>query len=294
MNSANIGTPKAEVTITPNLVQQLLKTQFPNFAAFPIRFLGNGWDNTMYQLGKDYLIRLPRRQMAAQLIKNEQNWLPQIATQLPINIPVPIKAGRPQTNYPWHWSIIPWFYGQTADLVSLNMQHAIQIGQFLKALHILAPSNLPENTARGVPLIEKAQAAKERFVRLQLKTDLVTKKIEHLWQQALETNLPKVDYLLHGDLHPRNILANKQAITAIIDWGDITSGDAATDLACLWMLFEEEKFRQQALEIYQPSSDLLARAKGWAVYFGSILLDTGLVDHPQHAKIGAATLTQLM
>jgi hypothetical protein len=51
--------------------------------------------------------------------------------------------------------------------------------------------------------------------------------------------------------------------------------------------------RQHALERYAPDAHLLARAHGWAVSFGSLLLDTGRVDHPQHAQIGAATLRRL-
>ena len=64
----------------------------------------------------------------------------------------------------------------------------------------------------------------------------------------------------------------------------------ATDLAVFWMLFDEP-VRRRALKAYggvDPAT--LARAKGWAVLFGTMLLDTGLVDHPRHAAVGAATL----
>lgn len=36
------------------------------------------------------------------------------------------------------------------------------------------------------------------------------------------------------------------------------------------------------------------RARGWAVLMGLMLLDTGLIDHPVHARIGAATLANLL
>ena len=36
-----------------------------------------------------------------------------------------------------------------------------------------------------------------------------------------------------------------------------------------------------------------ARARGWAVFFGVILLETGLHDHPRHAKMGADTLRRI-
>ena len=37
----------------------------------------------------------------------------------------------------------------------------------------------------------------------------------------------------------------------------------------------------------------IARAKGWAVFYGVILLETGLRDTPRHAKMGADLLRRL-
>ncbi|BAZ33551.1 hypothetical protein NIES4074_60650 (plasmid) [Cylindrospermum sp. NIES-4074] len=48
-----------------------------------------------------------------------------------------------------------------------------------------------------------------------------------------------------------NILVENGAIAGIIDWGEITSGDIATDLASIWMLFGDPKARSQALAEYQ-------------------------------------------
>ena len=102
------------------------------------------------------------------------------------------------------------------------------------------------------------------------------------------------DKWLHGDLHPRNILVNRGAISGIIDWGDLTSGDIATDLASIWMLFSEQKARQQAIAEYGTISDAtLNRAKGWAIFFGVVLLDTGLIDNPRHTAIGKRVLDQI-
>jgi aminoglycoside phosphotransferase (APT) family kinase protein len=99
---------------------------------------------------------------------------------------------------------------------------------------------------------------------------------------------------LHGDLHPRNVLVEQGTISGVIDWGDITSGDRATDLAAIWMLFDEPQARRMALTAYGDlSAATLARARGWAVHFATILLDSGLVDNPRHALIGELTLRRL-
>jgi aminoglycoside phosphotransferase (APT) family kinase protein len=102
---------------------------------------------------------------------------------------------------------------------------------------------------------------------------------------------------VHGDLHARNVLVQNGRITGVIDWGDLTSGDVATDLASIWMLFADAAARQNVITHYSRSQTMdeatLKRARGWAVLFGVMLLDTGLIDHPQHAAMGASTLQRL-
>ena len=60
-----------------------------------------------------------------------------------------------------------------------------------------------------------------------------------------------------------------------------------------FFLFNKKKVRQAALKAYGASPDLVKRSIGWAIFFGVILLDTGLVSNEQHAKIGAFTLRNL-
>jgi aminoglycoside phosphotransferase (APT) family kinase protein len=96
---------------------------------------------------------------------------------------------------------------------------------------------------------------------------------------------------LHGDLHPRNILVEDGIVSGVIDWGDITSGDPATDLASIWMLFGDLRAHEEALRAYGKVSEAtIKRARGWAILFGVMLLDTGLTDNLRNAAIGERTL----
>ncbi len=288
-----IKDPKAEIKIDQSLVQNLVATQFPTLANLPVTFLDAGWDNENYRLGDKYIIRLPRRKIAIDLLANEIKWLPKLQKKLPIAIPAPVFVGQPDSTYPWQWTIIPWVDGQSANLEILADSAALQLVNFLKILHHESAENAPINLTRGISLLDKADGLKERMTRLKGKTDLITGKIENLFAQALATPFPPKPYLLHGDLHPRNIIASKGKLTAIIDWGDITSGDVATDLASLWMLFDKKTVRQEALNVYGASPELIQRTIGWAIFFGVILLDTGLVSNEQHAEIGTFTLKNL-
>ena len=133
----------------------------------------------------------------------------------------------------------------------------------------------------------------ERFQRLASRNVPISSPIVSIWRSALRAREDAFATWIHGDLHPRNILVEKGKITGIIDWGDIGSGDRATDLASVWMLFSERRARARVLIDYGADADTVLRAKGWAVLFAVMLLDTGIQDHPRHAAIGHAALRQL-
>jgi aminoglycoside phosphotransferase (APT) family kinase protein len=286
-----LGTPSAEVEIHSLLVLQLLAEQHPDLQNLSIQFIDAGWDNAMFRLGDRLAVRLPRRAIAARLLENEQHWLPQLAKQFPIAVPAPYRIGLPNSLYPWHWSIIPWLPGQTADEIQLNANHAQQFAWFLKALHVAAPDNAPKNPFRGVPLSQRATMLNERMQRVEIQITMIAPTIRSLWQEAVDAPIDVEPTWIHGDLHPRNILVDRGDITGVIDWGDLTAGDRATDLAALWYLFPERYLRQQAIDAYgEVSEATLARTRGWAILFGVILLDSGLVDHSQHAEIGQKIL----
>jgi aminoglycoside phosphotransferase (APT) family kinase protein len=110
-----IGTkPPAEAVIDAALVRALIDEQHADVAHLTLNDLGEGWDNRLFRLGEDFLVRVPRRAVAATLVEREQRWLPRLAPSLPLPIPVTLRAGRPGCGFPWPWSIVPWFPGRSA------------------------------------------------------------------------------------------------------------------------------------------------------------------------------------
>ncbi|HEY3649614.1 MAG TPA: phosphotransferase, partial [Streptosporangiaceae bacterium] len=87
--------PAAEVEVSADLVRRLLTDQHPDLARLPVEFLANGWDNELYRVGDGLVARLPRRALGAQIIVNEQGWLPELAPRLPLPIPSPERTGVP-------------------------------------------------------------------------------------------------------------------------------------------------------------------------------------------------------
>lgn len=287
------GTPVAEVHIDAKLVRELLRDQHADLAESPLTHVDTGWDNAIYRLGDDLAVRIPRRELAVELIVKEQQHLPQLAATLPIPVPSPIRIGQPSSRFPWPWSVVQFLPGTTADLDWPNEDQAIRLADFLKSLHQPATAASPINELRTAPLAERAIRVEERIRRMEAQTEFVTDTIWNIWRDGLAAPLASKPRLIHGDLHARNVLVTGGAISGIIDWGDLTAGDVAIDLCGCWGLFESYHGRRQFLESYAPDDNEIARAKAWAVFYGVTLLETGLVDHLQQAKMGAATLRRL-
>ena len=225
------GKPKPEIEVTECLLRDLLTDQHPDLAELPLTKIDSGWDNEIYRLGRDLVVRIPRRQLAAQLAENEHTWLPVLASRLPISIPAPKRLGKPSEQFPWAWSIVPWFEGQSADEAVVAPTQADRLARFLQALHQPAPSDAPSNPVRGVPLTVQHEKTVARLSRLAAETGLETKALVNVWEVGLSAPESNERLWLHGDLHAQNIIVVDGRISAVIDWGDVCGGDPAIDLS---------------------------------------------------------------
>jgi len=284
----------AEVTADCELVRTLLRTQHPDLAELPVTELTAGWDNFIFRLGEDMAVRIPRRLASVAMLQHEQRWLPIVAEHLPVPVPSPLRTGKPGDQYPWPWSIVRWLKGATADCVPLRADQAKPLADFLNALHISPPFDAPRNPSRGVPLQQRAAGVEERLARLGQTTSLITATVRKAWESSLEASPDEPATWLHGDLHPGNVLVDDGSLSGVIDWADIAAGDRATDLAAIWMLLPTVVARESAIVEYgNIPSATWSRALGWAVNFGTLLLETGSADSPRHAAIGALTLQRI-
>lgn len=287
------ATPPADWAIDEALVRALLRDQHPDLAGLPLARLDSGFDNELYRLGEELLVRLPRRATAVPLIGHELRWLPELAPRLPIAIPAPVRAGRPSGAFPHPWTVLPWLPGETLDRAPPDARQPARWADFLRALHREAPDDAPENPYRGVPLAARADVIEARIEELRGEEPVVGPTLDAVWRDARTAPEATDATWVHGDLHARNVVVEAGAIRAVLDWGDLTSGDPATDLASVWGLFDGAAARDGALARYGPSPALRRRARGWAIAFGVLLLASGRRDHPRHAAIGRATLRRV-
>lgn len=291
--------PAAEVDVTPGLVRRLLTAQHPDLSYLPVTLMANGWDNAIFRLGSDLVARLPRRELGARLIAHEQKWLPVLAPSLPLPVPAPVRIGRPGEDYPWPWSVVPFLPGQVAaeQPPAEPAVAAAGLGRFLGALHAPAPEDAPANEFRGIPLASRDAVTAAGLASL---GDLIDQQAAaRAWESAL--NVPAWDgapVWLHGDLHPANILVHHGELSGVIDFGDLTSGDPATDLGVAWMMFggaERRVFRDAYASTagLRVGADLWRRAKGWALALG-VVTWAHSADNPLMTRIGRRTLRAVL
>lgn len=293
-NPQQSGLPPAEISIDRDLLTRLLREQHPDLAGLRLRPLAEGWDNFIYRLGHDLLMRLPRRRLSAGLILHEQQYLPLLAKRLPLPTPVPVRCGRPGAGFPWHWSLVPWLPGTTADLDPLQDSSAEVLANCLATLHRLA-EKAPLNPVRGVPLASRAEAANKYLQSLP--GAVLTQEITAIWQAGRRAGKCEQKFWLHGDLHPRNILARDGHIAGILDWGDVTGGDPATDLACIWMLFDKPAtrlaFSRHYSALWPADAALWQRAAAWACFFAAVFYATGSRGDAWQLRLGRRTFAAL-
>jgi aminoglycoside phosphotransferase (APT) family kinase protein len=252
-----------------------------------------GWDNTPWRLGDDFLVRLPRRELAAGLALHEQRWLPELAPRLPLPIPEPVRVGRPGGRYPWPWSVVPLLAGSPGDQTPVTDPHdtAVRLGRFLRALHQEAPSDAPDNPYRSGTFASRTDVD-NRIATLASEIDVDATR--RTWDRAVTAGPwtgPPV--WLHGDLHPANTLVAGGTLAAVIDFGDLCGGDPATDLAGAWMLLPTAVMGIFNRAYGGVDADLERRSLGWAVIFGLILLEIGLRDRPTYEVVGRSTLDRV-
>jgi aminoglycoside phosphotransferase (APT) family kinase protein len=243
----------------------------PQWGNLPIEAVeSTGTDNALYRLGGEMVVRMPLRPSATGAIEKEHRWLPVLAPNLPVEIPVPIARGEPTQGFPWPWSVVSWVEGEEASTARFsNHQAATEIAHFVNALHSIDPAGGPEpdgDLARGVPL-----AVRDQFTRRAINASVAlidTDAVMTSWEEALEApvwNRPAV--WVHGDIAAGNILFRDGRLAAVIDWGCLGVGDPACDLIIAWEIFDADSRDVLRSELGVDDASW-ERGRGWALSTG--------------------------
>jgi len=288
--------PPATVEVSDSVVQRLVRDQRPDLGDFPLARVANGWDNATFRLGDGLAVRLPRRAEAVPLILHEQRYLPDIARRSPVAVPVPVHAGRPTSDFPWPWSIVRWVPGAAAaDVGPAGRGPAAKgLADFLLSLHVPAETGVPVNPFRCVPLTDRDAVLVEQLGDRERYPQAAA--LRAVWAQACAAKAwdgPAM--MLHGDLHPGNILlADNGSLAGVIDFGDVGAGDPAVDLAVGWLMFDAgTRHRFMGAFGSAVDGDTRMRARGWALILSTAMLSNS-DDNPRMFSVGKFGIRQIL
>jgi aminoglycoside phosphotransferase (APT) family kinase protein len=258
------------IVIDVSLVRRLIASQFPQSKAFSITPVAtSGWDNRTFHLGQDMSVRLPSAADYELQVEKEHEWLPKLASALPLPISIPLALGKPECGYPWKWSIYRWLQGEAASSAKIAdlSEFAIDLANFLTAFQRIDAKNGPQpglhSFYRGGSLSFYDNDTRCAIANLKDKIDV--DGATNIWEAALSTSWKKPPVWVHGDISLGNLLVKEGKLCAVIDFGQLASGDPACDFAITWTLFYG-KSREVFQKILSLDKDTWARARGWTLW----------------------------
>jgi aminoglycoside phosphotransferase (APT) family kinase protein len=280
--------PSVEKTaITADLAARLVAEQFPQWAGLPVRRVEpGGWDNVTFRLGADLSVRLPSGPGYAQQVDKEHRWLPVLARQLPLRIPLPLARGVPGCGFPWPWSVYQWVPGTplAASHITDKTTFAADLADFLAALYKIDPGNGPlpgpHSCQRGAPV--SVYDGEARGALRALDGEIDTASAARVWQEALDAAWHGKPVWVHGDVADGNLLTEHGRLSAVIDFGCCAVGDPACDTVIAWTYFCGES-REVFKERLPVDRATWARGRGWALWKAMIVLVDALRDDPDDA-----------
>lgn len=230
----------AGIQITERLIRDLLQDQHPDLAGLPLREVEGGWGNQMWRLGDELAVRIQRMDTDPDHQLKERRWLPLLAAQLPLPIPIPMRCGTPSKRFAKLWTVMTWVPGVPLDheFITRGDHAADTLAAFLRALHVAAPAGAPADTGRGAHPRDCTDGFNHFLGSLDAASvgvDVVD--VRAVWDDAVAAPVwegPPV--WVHGDLHPANVVVVDGTLAGVVDFGDLFAGDPALDLAAAWVL----------------------------------------------------------
>lgn len=271
--------PSADVVIDGPLVASLLEGA--GFSSNGLELVGSGFDNEMWRAGT-VVARVPRRQVAVSLLRNEQLWLGEVCAGINLETPSILWKGEPSDRYPYPWTVMTWIEGDVAlrhgPLTSRSS--AESLGLALATMHRTAPHDAPMNPHRGVALEQRSESFAAHNERDG--DGWLERHFRHALRAPRFNGQPR---WLHGDLHGGNLIVRDGELVGLIDFGDLCAGDPAGDLGGALLALHPSAWGALTTA-YPADGPTWQRAFGWLSLYIALHLNVG----GRHALAANATL----
>ena len=284
--------------IDVSLARRLIDSQFPRWSHLPIRAVEfDGWDNRTFRLGSELTIRVPNGPWYAQQVDKEQRWLPVLAPQLPLPIPLPVAKGEPDSRFPYPWSVYRWLDGELASKARIDdlPGFASAVAGFLNALRRVDATGGPapgeHNFYRGGPLGTHEDETLQAIDKLG--DEVPVDAVRRVWDDALSSSWNRAPVWLHGDVATGNLLVRDGRLAAVLDFGSSGVGDPACDMVIAWTFLSGSSRDRFRAELGVDAGTWL-RGRGWALWKALISLVGHLERDAPDAALARREIEQIL
>ncbi|MFJ8822609.1 aminoglycoside phosphotransferase family protein [Streptomyces sp. NPDC102467] len=282
--------PDQRPPIDTVLVRRLVDTQFPQWAGLPLKLIDPaGSDHVIHRLGDELSVRLPRHREAVGQAAKDQYWLPRLAPQLPLAVPVPVAVGRPALGYPWPWGVARWLDGEAATVEGLgdSTETARELASFLRALRDFDPGAGAGAAAGRLGGSDAGLAGRDGSTRAAIAAAadaFDAPAMTALWDAVLACPRHQGPPMwFHGDFHTGNLLTVDGRLSAVIDFGGFGLGDPSVDLMVAFTLMTAET-RAVFRGALDGDDATWLRGRGWALTAGLSAYTTYAATSPRIAE----------
>jgi aminoglycoside phosphotransferase (APT) family kinase protein len=253
-----------ELQVDETLIGRMVADQLPEHACAPVRRLSaSGSSNTLFRLGDELLVRVPRQPGGSATILKEARWLPYLEEALPTSVPGIVAVGEPAHGYPEHWSVVRWVDGEhptatasspgSLDLLARDLAAVVRVLRELD-VPVEAREDATLRSYRAEPLtaIDSDIRAYAEQCRSVPNLDLDLDAVLLVWEEAIAAAAVRPEpatHWLHGDLLAENLLVRHGRLVAVLDFGGLAVGDPTVDLVAAWEVLDPEAralFRAEA------------------------------------------------
>jgi aminoglycoside phosphotransferase (APT) family kinase protein len=257
-------------TYDPALVASLIADALPELAHGAVASLDRGWDCDVFTLGKTHVVRVARNPSASSGISLDARLLPVVRTQLTLPVPAPVYLGRLPGDPGLCFGVYHFLPGVPLCEVALGADDyaelAPALGHFIRSLHVArlpADLVLPDDQIGRLDPARRTAATRATLAQLLWEgalTGPVRAHLEAALALAEQSPLSPSRVLVHGDLHPCNMLVGEHGFSGIIDWVDAHRGHPATDLATAFLTLPPATHAA----LFAAYGDLDAHTLAWA------------------------------
>lgn len=216
-----------QLSITTDVVRDLVSDQFPEWATMPVRPVPLvGTVNAIFRLGDGLAARFPLQpgdvEETRQRLRSEADAALQLRDHTSFAVPEPIAIGEPGAGYPLPWSVQSWLPGATAseDDVSNSALFARDLAKFIEEVRAIdLRGRTFTGRGRGGDLPSHDEWMETCFHQSVQLVDVG--RLRPIWQRLRTLPRENDDVMTHGDLIPGNVLVSGGRLAGVLDVGGL-------------------------------------------------------------------------